>query len=207
MVSLELFRLSGGVRLLGRARSRPQHVHGACRGSSHGCQADHAPVARRRFGFVLLTASIGFRMVGVQTASPSAYGIAQAIGVASVILVGWRIAIRRPPGRPDLQNVETTATQLPLTVLQASAVQISMPSSWVVVITAMTLYAAVRSIAGAVVVALAIAIGGTLGSAVWIISRIGLRKLLWRPKHLNAIWLAAGVALIVSTVTPAGSLR
>lgn len=146
-------------------------------------------------GFTAMIVAVGLGLAGIFEALPWTHAALEAFAVAYLLWLAWKIGTAHPatPEAPEAAR--------PMTFLQAAAFQWVNPKAWMMVISALTVYAADESFGAVLLVA---AIFGAINLpciSVWTMLGQEMRRVLTSPARLRAFnWTMA--ALLVATLWP-----
>jgi threonine/homoserine/homoserine lactone efflux protein len=144
-------------------------------------------------GFVLMVVLIGLGLVGLFTAWPPAARILQAVSVAYMLWLAWKIAHADAPRG-------AAGGSRPFTFLQAAAFQWVNPKAWTMALSAVALYAPDRSVPSVVLVALAFGAVNLPCVSSWTVLGVVLRKVLSNPRALRAFNWTMAAFLVLSLI-------
>ena len=146
-------------------------------------------------GFTAMIVAVGLGLNGLFTALPWAHTALEVLAVAYLLWLAWKIATAAP------KTPEARAAARPITFWQAAAFQWVNPKAWMMVISALTFYAADQSLAAVLFVA---AVFGAINLpciSVWTVLGQEMRRFLTSPARLRAFnWTMA--LMLVLTLWP-----
>ncbi|WP_095590382.1 LysE family translocator [Actibacterium ureilyticum] len=145
-------------------------------------------------GFALMVFLVGVGLMQVFVALPPLRMVMQALSIAFLLYLAWKIATAAPPA-------EGAATGRPLTFLQAAAFQWVNPKAWAMGMAAVTTYAPGSGAWAALVVASAFAFSSLFSTTGWTALGQQLRRWLSRPGRLRAFNLTMAL-LLLATLYP-----
>ncbi|MGH1415637.1 MAG: LysE family translocator [Pelagimonas sp.] len=146
------------------------------------------------YGFPLMIVMVGFGVMQLFEAWPSAYLVLRVISVVYILWLAWKIAHAAPPK-------DAPSDARPLTFVQAAGFQWMNPKAWSMALGAITLYAASRDALAILWVAGIYAAIGTVSALTWTALGTAVRRLLARPERLRLFnWAMA--ALLVASMVP-----
>jgi threonine/homoserine/homoserine lactone efflux protein len=108
-----------------------------------------------------------------------------------MLWLAWKIAHAAPPE-------DKAAGGTPLTFLQAAAFQWVNPKAWAMALTAVSVHAPDRSLAGVALVAVIFGAINLPSVGVWVLMGRQLRRYLGRPGRLRAFNITMAVLLVLS---------
>lgn len=146
-------------------------------------------------GFAVMTMLVGVGLIQIFDRFPVVHRVLTVVSVAYLLWLAWKIANAAPPkGAAEAQGK-------PLTFLQAAAFQWVNPKAWTMALTAITVYAADRSILAILLVAAMFAAVCVPCLSVWTLLGQEMRRFLTNPARLRAFnWTMA--ALLVASLLP-----
>ena len=145
-------------------------------------------------GFAVMVLLVGAGLEGVFNALPGAGLVLKVLSVAYLLVLAWRIASAPPPG-------EGTAESRPMSFLGAAAFQWVNPKAWAMALTAISVYAPSRGIAGIAVTAAVFGLVNLPSVGSWTVLGHGMRGLLTNPARMRAFNLVMA-ALLVASLLP-----
>ncbi len=146
-------------------------------------------------GFTVMVVLVGAGLIQIFDAFPISHTILTVFSVAYLLWLAWKIAnAAAPEGAPD-------ADARPFTFLQAALFQWVNPKAWTMALTAITVYAADRSLLGILLVAAVFGAVNLPCISVWTVMGQQVRRVLTNPARLRAFnWTMAG--LLVASLAP-----
>jgi threonine/homoserine/homoserine lactone efflux protein len=146
-------------------------------------------------GFAVMTMLVGVGLIQIFDRFPVVHRVLTVVSVAYLLWLAWKIANAAPPkGGAEAQGK-------PLTFLQAAAFQWVNPKAWTMALTAITVYAADRSVLAILLVAAMFAAVCVPCLSVWTLLGQEMRRFLTNPARLRAFnWTMA--ALLVASLLP-----
>jgi len=146
-------------------------------------------------GFAVMTMLVGVGLIQIFDRFPVVHSVLTVVSVAYLLRLAWKIANAAPPkGAAEAQGK-------PLTFLQAAAFQWVNPKAWTMALTAITVYAADRSVLAILLVAAMFAAVCVPCLSVWTLLGQEMRRFLTNPARLRAFnWTMA--ALLVASLLP-----
>lgn len=146
-------------------------------------------------GFSFMAVLVGVGLMQIFDRFPVAHTILTVLSVAYLLWLAWKIANAAPPsGEPE-------GNARPLTFFQAAAFQWVNPKAWSMALSAITFYAADRSLLGIVIVAGMFAAVCLPCVSVWTVLGQQMRRFLNNPARLRAFnWAMA--LLLVASIAP-----
>lgn len=146
-------------------------------------------------GFTVMVALVGAGLIQVFDAYPVSHTILTVFSVIYLLWLAWKIATAVPPKGDVAQNAR------PFTFVQAALFQWVNPKAWTMALTAITVYAADRSLAGILLVSLVFGLVNLPSISLWTIMGEQMRRILKNPTRLRAFnWTMAG--LLVASLIP-----
>ncbi|WP_375173980.1 LysE family translocator [Pseudooceanicola sp.] len=146
-------------------------------------------------GFAVMTLLVGVGLIQVFDRFPVVHQILTVVSVAYLLFLAWKIAHAAPP------DGDAAARGRPFSFLQAAAFQWVNPKAWTMALTAITVYAADRSVLAILLVAVMFAAVCVPCLSVWTLLGQEMRRLLTNPARLRAFnWTMA--ALLVASLVP-----
>ena len=153
-------------------------------------------------GFTVMVALVGAGLIQVFDAYPVSHTILTVFSVIYLLWLAWKIATAVPPKGDVAQNAR------PFTFVQAALFQWVNPKAWTMALTAITVYAADRSLAGILLVSLVFGLVNLPSISLWTIMGEQMRRILKNPTRLRAFnWTMAGllVASLIPLIYPSGN--
>ncbi len=146
-------------------------------------------------GFTVMVTVMGAGLAGLFELYPVSYTVLKVVSVVYMLWLAWKIAnAAAPEGAPD-------ADARPFTFLQAALFQWVNPKAWTMALTAITVYAADRSLLGILLVAAVFGAVNLPCISVWTVMGQQVRRVLTNPARLRAFnWTMAG--LLVASLAP-----
>lgn len=145
-------------------------------------------------GFAVMTVLVGIGLMQVFDRFPITHTILTVASVIYLLYLAWKIANAAPP------DADAVAAARPFTFLQAAAFQWVNPKAWTMALTAITVYAADRSLLAIVVVAAMFAAVCIPCVSVWTVLGQQMRRVLTKPARLRAFNWAMAFLLVASLV-------
>lgn len=162
-------------------------------GVNFGLRRSLGHVAGVAYGFPFMILPVGMGVMQVFDLWPVTRPILQAVSVAYVLWLAWKIAHAGAPG--------TAGTRArPLSFLQAAAFQWVNPKAWSMALGAVTLYAAGRDFAGVATIAATYAVIGTASALSWTLLGQSLQRWLSVPARLRLFNRAMALLLIAAMI-------
>jgi threonine/homoserine/homoserine lactone efflux protein len=145
-------------------------------------------------GHSVMTAILGFGLIGIFVAVPQTYTVLKVVAVAYFLWLAWKFANAAPPE-------EGKAGGSPMTFLGAAAFQWANPKAWMMAIGAITAYAPGQTITAVLMVAVVFAATNFPSITLWTLLGREMGRLLKTPSRLRAFnWTMA--ALLVASLFP-----
>ncbi|HVG49913.1 MAG TPA: LysE family translocator [Rubellimicrobium sp.] len=146
-------------------------------------------------GFTAMIVAVGLGLAGRFEAVPWTHTALEVFAVLYLLWLAWKIGTAAPA------TPEAPETARPITFLQAAAFQWVNPKAWMMVISALTFYAADESVAAVLLVA---AVFGAINLpciSLWTMLGQEMRRVLTSPARLRAFNITMAV-LLVATLWP-----
>jgi threonine/homoserine/homoserine lactone efflux protein len=145
-------------------------------------------------GHSVMTAILGFGLIGLFTAVPQTYTVLKVVAVGYFLWLAWKFANAAPPE-------EGQAGGTPMTFLQAAAFQWANPKAWMMSIGAITAYAPDQTIAAVLIVSIVFASTNLPSISLWTLLGREVGRVLKSPARLRAFnWTMA--ALLLASLYP-----
>ncbi len=145
-------------------------------------------------GFTAMVALVGLGLMQLFDAFPLLHRVLTVASVAYLLWLAWKIANAAPPDT-------VSATTRPFTFLQAAAFQWVNPKAWTMALTAITLYAADRSLAAIILIALTFGAVNLPCISTWVLMGTQIRRLLSSRTRLR-VFNGAMALLLVGSLYP-----
>jgi len=142
-------------------------------------------------GFVFMAVLVGAGLAGVFVAVPQLHTALKAASVAYLLYLAWKIATALPPG-------EAGRAGRPMTFMAAAAFQWVNPKAWAMALTAVSVYAPSRGMAGITAVAVVFGIVNLPSVGAWAALGQGMRRVLTNPARMRAFNVLMAVLLVAS---------
>jgi len=142
------------------------------------------------FGFVFMAVLVGAGLAQAFAAAPPLYAALKAASIAYLLYLAWKIATAPPPG-------EGARAGRPMTFLAAAGFQWVNPKAWTMALTAVSVYAPSRTMAGIVAVAVVFGIINLPSVGIWAALGQGMRRVL-APARMRAFNVLMAVLLVLS---------
>ena len=142
-------------------------------------------------GFVFMAVLVGAGLAGVFVAVPQLHTALKAASVAYLLYLAWKIATALPPG-------EAGRAGRPMTFMAAAAFQWVNPKAWAMALTAVSVYAPSRGMAGITAVAVVFGIVNLPSVGAWAALGQGMRRVLTNPARMRAFNVVMAVLLVAS---------
>jgi threonine/homoserine/homoserine lactone efflux protein len=146
-------------------------------------------------GFTAMIVAVGLGLTGIFEAVPWTHTALEVFAVLYLLWLAWKIGTAHPA------TPEAPVAARPITFLQAAAFQWVNPKAWMMVISALTFYAADESLGAVLLVA---AVFGAINLpciSVWTVLGQEMRRVLTSPARLRAFNVTMAV-LLVATLWP-----
>ncbi len=145
-------------------------------------------------GFSLMVLLVGLGLGAVFAAYPTLYTVIKYAGAAYLLYLAWLI------GTSDKVE-EKGGKGRPLSFLEAAAFQWINPKGWVMVVGAVTTYAAVTAFPfNMITMAVIFGIFGLASSLTWVLFGTGLRRFLRERRAVRIFNIAMALLLVASLV-------
>ncbi|WOI57324.1 LysE family translocator [Palleronia sp. LCG004] len=145
-------------------------------------------------GFALMIALVGMGVTRVFDAWPPSYTLLTVLSLAYLLYLAWRIARAAPPDQAE-------AVGRPLSFLQAALFQWVNPKAWAMGLSAVTIYAADRSVPAVLIVAATFGVVSMPCISLWTLLGGQVRRVLSSPFVLRLFnWIMA--ALLILSLLP-----
>lgn len=136
-------------------------------------------------GLASMILAVGLGLNTVFEAAPILKHILTVFCAGFLLYMAWKIAHASAPGEGQTKSS-------PMTVFQAAAFQWINPKSWIMVLTAITLYAESASLGAVVLVMVVFATVGPVTNTIWVMSGVQIRRVLTNPTRLKVFnWIMA----------------
>lgn len=146
-------------------------------------------------GFTLMTLLVGAGLIRVFDLYPVTHQILTVLSVGYLLWLSWKIANAAPPEAKGDEGSK------PVTLIQAALFQWVNPKAWTMTITAITVYAADRSLLAILIVALMFGAVAIPCNSLWTVMGQQMRRILTNPARLRVFnWTMA--ALLVASLIP-----
>lgn len=163
-------------------------------GANYGLRRTVPHMAGIVIGFGIMVFVMGVGLAGLFQAAPWAVDLLKIASACYMLYLAWKIANSAPPG-PATQGGR------PMTFLQAVMFQWINPKAWAGALTAVTVYAADRSLASVAIVGLTSSVISVPSVLLWSWMGTELRRFLSSPARLRGFnWTMA--ALLVASLWP-----
>lgn len=163
-------------------------------GANYGIRRTVPHMLGVALGFPILAAAVGLGLGALFEAWPPVRVALEAISVAFLLWLAWKVANAAAPG-------ERAAEARPLTFAQAASFQWVNPKGWAMALGAMSLYAATGGWVRVIAVAGVFALLGLVSATTWTLIGTQIRRILTGPWRLRAFnWTMAG--LLVASLWP-----
>ena len=165
-------------------------------GANYGFRRSLPHMLGISIGHSFMIILIGFGLIGLFDAFPVLHRAMMIVSVAYLLFLAWKIATAAPPN-------EGGARGRPMTFLQAAAFQWVNPKGWFMAVTAITVYAPVKSTTAIILVAAIFAMVNLPSVSIWTLMGQEIRRVLTSPARLRWFnWTMA--ALLVSSLALLG---
>jgi threonine/homoserine/homoserine lactone efflux protein len=195
MTTLDLLPALIGFAFVSSITPGPNNLMLMASGANFGLRRTLPHMMGVGIGFTAMIVAVGLGLNGIFTAFPWAHVLLEVLSVAYLLWLAWKIATAAP------KTPEAQAAARPITFWQAAAFQWVNPKAWMMVVSALTFYAADQSLAAVLLVA---AIFGAINLpciSVWTVMGQEMRRFLTSRARLRGFnWTMA--ALLVLTLWP-----
>ncbi|MCH2095361.1 MAG: LysE family translocator [Rhodobacteraceae bacterium] len=144
-------------------------------------------------GHAVMVSIVGIGLVEIFDRVPQTYSILAIASAIYLLWLAWKIAHAAEPGKGRESGT-------PMTFLQAALFQWVNPKAWYMALTAITLYAADRTLAGVITVALVFACVNLPSVSTWALLGQQIRRILTNPTRLRVFNWTMALLLIASLV-------
>ncbi|NLU69501.1 LysE family translocator [Streptomyces sp. HNM0574] len=165
-------------------------------GVNHGFRRSFPHAMGINVGFPVMVVAVGLGIDGLLRDHPEVLDLLRPAGAAYLLYLAWRIA-SAPVGEEERGEAR------PLSAVQAALFQFVNPKSWVMVVGAVTTYAAALDgghVWNIVAVALVFLVFGTPCTFFWLLLGIGLKRVLNRPRQFRVFNVSMAVLLVLSLI-------
>lgn len=145
-------------------------------------------------GFALMTVLVGIGLMQVFELFPVTHTILTVLSVLYLLWLAWKIAHAAPP------EARSDDRSRPFGFFQAAAFQWVNPKAWTMAVSAITVYAADRSLLSIAIVALMFAAVCLPCVSVWTLLGQEMRRFLTNPARLRAFNWGMAFLLVASLV-------
>ena len=171
----------------------PNNVMLASSGASHGIRATIPHMLGIAAGFALMLVLVSGGLGSLLLAWPALLRAMRWIGAAWMLVLAWQIAIAPPPGRAERGRV--------LGFTGAAAFQWINPKAWVMIVSALTAYAAPQDYLRSVAIVTLVFGAVTLPCiAAWASFGAAMRRVLADPRFVRPFNVAMALLLVASIV-------
>ncbi|MEL6220252.1 MAG: LysE family translocator [Pseudomonadota bacterium] len=143
-------------------------------------------------GFVVMVIAVGVGLAAVFEAIPAVLTVLQALCVAFLLYLAWKIAT----AAPFAADPETRGE--PMSFLSAALFQWVNPKAWAMALSAISLYAPDREVMSVISVALIFGLINLPSVGSWTILGQGMARLLTNPTRARAFNIVMAVLLVGS---------
>lgn len=195
MTTLDLLPALIGFAFVSSITPGPNNLMLMASGANFGLHRSLPHLLGVGIGFTAMIVAVGLGLNGIFAAFPWTHAALEALSVAYLLWLAWKIATAAP------ESPEARAAARPITFWQAVAFQWVNPKAWMMVVSALTVYAADRSLAAVLFVA---AVFGAINLpciSAWTMLGQEMRRVLTSPARLRAFNLTMA-ALLVLTLWP-----
>jgi threonine/homoserine/homoserine lactone efflux protein len=195
MTTLDLIPALAGFAFVSSITPGPNNLMLMASGANFGLWRSVPHMLGVGIGFTGMIVAVGLGLNGLLAALPWARGVMEALAVAYLLWLAWRIATATP------QAPDAPAVGRPITFIQAAAFQWVNPKAWMMVLSALTVYAADGRLASVLLVAGVFGLINLPCISAWTVLGQQMRRLLTSPARRRAFnWTMA--TLLVATLWP-----
>ncbi|MBP1804629.1 LysE family translocator [Rubellimicrobium aerolatum] len=195
MIPLDLLPALIGFAFVSSITPGPNNLMLMASGANFGVRRSLPHLLGVGLGFTAMIVGVGLGLHGVFEALPWTHVALEVLSVAYLLWLAWKIGTAAPKASDAPEATH------PMTFWQAAAFQWVNPKAWMMCVSALTLYAADRSLGTVLLVA---AIFGAINLpciSAWTVLGQGMRRLLTSPARLRAFNVAMAL-LLVATLWP-----
>jgi threonine/homoserine/homoserine lactone efflux protein len=195
MTTLDLLPALAGFAFVSSITPGPNNLMLMASGANFGVRRTLPHMLGVGLGFTAMIVAVGLGLNGVFEALPWAHTALEIFAVLYLLWLAWKIGTAAP------ETPEAPESSRPITFLQAAAFQWVNPKAWMMVVSALTFYAADQSLAAVLFVA---AVFGAINLpciSVWTVLGQEMRRVLTSPARLRAFNVTMA-ALLVATLWP-----
>jgi threonine/homoserine/homoserine lactone efflux protein len=195
MTTLDLLPALIGFAFVSSITPGPNNLMLMASGANFGVRRTLPHMLGVGLGFTAMIVAVGLGLNGVFEAVPWTHTALEVFAITYLLWLAWKIGTAAPatPEAPEAAR--------PLTFLQAAAFQWVNPKGWMMVVTALTFYAADQSLPAVLLVA---AVFGAINLpciSAWTVLGQEMRRVLTSPARLRAFNVTMAV-LLVATLWP-----
>lgn len=195
MTTLDLLPALIGFAFVSSITPGPNNLMLMASGANFGIRRSLPHMWGVGLGFTAMIVAVGLGLNGVFEAFPWTHTALEVFSVVYLLWLAWKIGSAAPaaPEAPEAAR--------PITFWQAAAFQWVNPKAWMMVVSALTFYAADQSLAAVLFVA---AVFGAINLpciSVWTVLGQEMRRVLTSPARLRAFNVTMA-ALLVATLWP-----
>lgn len=144
-------------------------------------------------GFTVMVLAVGLGLGALFQAYPAAYAVLKYVGAAYLLYLAWQIGTAEPVGESG------DSRGRPITFLNAAVFQWFNPKGWVMVVGAVSTYAAVAAFPlNVLLMAFLFGVLGIVSSAMWLGFGMGLKALLRSPRAVRSVNVIMALLLVAS---------
>jgi threonine/homoserine/homoserine lactone efflux protein len=162
-------------------------------GANYGVRRTIPHMLGVSIGFALMIFLVGVGLIGVFEAWPPAFTILKIVSAAYLLWLAWKIATAAPP--PDRVGEDGGK---PMTFVQAALFQWVNPKAWTMALTAITVYAASRSVPAVLAVAVVFGVINLPTVGVWAAMGQYLRRWMADERRTRMFNWGMAVLLVLS---------
>ncbi|WP_270933809.1 LysE family translocator [Falsiroseomonas oryzae] len=183
-----------GFAIAGSVTPGPNVLMVAAGAAGHGVRGVMPHMLGITFGFTAMIALVGLGLAGPMAASPTVHGLLQAVAVAWLLWLAWKIATAPPPGEGPPAP--------PMGFVQAALFQWVNPKAWMLAGAAPAGFTRAGEPLLPQVIAVALVFGAVSMPCllVWAGLGAGARRVLNNPRALRRFNIAMGLLLAASVL-------
>ncbi|WP_210527353.1 LysE family translocator [Rubellimicrobium arenae] len=195
MTSIDLLPSLLGFAFVSSITPGPNNLMLMASGANFGLRRSLPHMLGVGIGFTAMIVAVGLGLNGIFEAVPWTHTALEVFAVLYLLWLAWKIATAAPvtPDAPEAAR--------PITFLQAAAFQWVNPKAWMMVISALTFYAADESLGTVLVVAAVFGAVNLPCISVWTVLGQEMRRILTSRARLRAFNLVMAV-LLIATLWP-----
>ncbi|TNC52976.1 LysE family translocator [Rubellimicrobium rubrum] len=195
MTAIDLLPALAGFAFVSSITPGPNNLMLMASGANFGVRRSLPHMLGVGIGFTAMIVAVGLGLNGLFEALPWTHTALEVFAVVYLLWLAWKIGTAAPT-TPDAPQ-----SGRPLTFLQAAAFQWVNPKGWMMVVSALTFYAADQSLGTVLLVA---AVFGAINLpciSVWTVLGQEMRRILTSPARMRAFNVTMAL-LLVGTLWP-----